>query len=104
MYASVPVAFSDEDLVLGQEVAGWIALAVMNAERTTSTAQDLANVRAAMASRGVIEQAKGILMERLKVSEDGAFTVLSRASQRATIKLRDVAAHLVRTGALPTAG
>lgn len=102
VYATTPDAFSDSDLVLGQEVAGWIALTVVNAERTARTAQDLADVRAAMASRAVIEQAKGILMERMKVTEDGAFTMLSRVSQLTNIKLREVAEHLVHTGAVPS--
>ena len=52
-------------------------------------------------SRAVIEQAKGILMERRKLTEDQAFTELTRASQNTNIKLRDVADELVRTGALP---
>jgi AmiR/NasT family two-component response regulator len=55
-----------------------------------------------MLSRALIEQAKGILMERHKIKEDEAFTMLTRASQRTNTKLRDVAAELVRTGALPT--
>jgi len=48
----------------------------------------------------VIEQAKGILMERHKVTDDQAFTILTHASQQTNVKLRDVAADLVRTGAL----
>jgi AmiR/NasT family two-component response regulator len=42
------------------------------------------------------------LMERHKIKEDEAFTMLTRASQRTNTKLRDVAAELVRTGALPS--
>jgi AmiR/NasT family two-component response regulator len=45
----------------------------------------------------------GILMERLKVTEDQAFDVLRAASQRNHIKLRDVAERLILTGELPTA-
>jgi AmiR/NasT family two-component response regulator len=41
-------------------------------------------------------------MERHKITEDEAFTMLTRASQQTNTKLRDVAAELVRTGALPT--
>jgi AmiR/NasT family two-component response regulator len=59
-------------------------------------------VRTAMMSRAFIEQAKGILMERHKVTEDEAFTILAHVFQRTTTKLRDVAAELVRTGALPS--
>jgi AmiR/NasT family two-component response regulator len=57
-----------------------------------------------MTTRALIEQAKGILMERHKIKEDEAFTVLTHASQKTNTKLRDVAAELVRTGDLPTRG
>ena len=100
-YAAAPGAFGDTDVAVGQEVAAWVALAVGNADMIARTADDLAGMRAAMASRAVIEQAKGILIERHKLTEDQAFTELSRASQNTNIKLRDVADELVRTGALP---
>ena len=54
----------------------------------------------AMKSRAVIEQAKGMVMERYKISEDRAFAVLARASQTSNIKLRDVAQDLINTGTL----
>jgi AmiR/NasT family two-component response regulator len=57
-----------------------------------------------MMSRAYIEQAKGILMERHKIKEDEAFTILTHASQRTNTKLRDVAVELVRTGAVPSPG
>jgi AmiR/NasT family two-component response regulator len=41
-----------------------------------------------------------MLMERHKITEDEAFTMLTHASQRTNTKLRDVAAELVRTGRL----
>jgi len=100
-YAAAAGAFGQTDVAVGEEVAGWVALAVGKADMIAQTADDLAGMRAAMASRAVIEQAKGILMERHKVTEDQAFTQLSRASQNTNIKLRDVADELVRTGALP---
>jgi len=58
-------------------------------------------VRSAVLRTTRIEQAKGILMERHKIKEDQAFTILTHASQRTNTKLRDVAAELVQTGALP---
>jgi hypothetical protein len=42
-------------------------------------------------------------MERLKVTGDLPFAVLSRASQKSNVKLRDVADHLVQTGEILTA-
>ena len=57
-----------------------------------------------MTSRACIEQAKGILMERHKIKEDEAFTILTHASQRTNTKLGDVADEVVRTGAVPNPG
>jgi AmiR/NasT family two-component response regulator len=45
----------------------------------------------------VIGQAKGILMERQQVTDDEAFQILIRASQRLNIKLTAVAARLAET-------
>jgi AmiR/NasT family two-component response regulator len=87
---------------LAQEVAAWVAVAVGNAEAASRTSDDLTQLRIVMSSRALIEQAKGILMERHKIKEDEAFTILTHASQRSNTKLRDVAADLVRTGALPS--
>jgi GAF domain-containing protein len=100
-YAGRPQVFDDEDLLLAEEIAAWVAIAIGNAEAAARTSEDLAQLRTAMMSRACIEQAKGILMERHKITEDEAFTILTHASQRTNTKLRDIAAELVRTGALP---
>ena len=52
----------------------------------------------ALSSRDVIGQAKGILMERLRITPDDAFDALRRASQRLNLKLREIAHNLVETG------
>jgi len=52
-------------------------------------------------SRTVIGQAQGILIERHKVTADGAFALLVRSSSVTNRKLYDVAAELVLTGELP---
>ena len=57
----------------------------------------------ALKSRDVIGQAKGILMEREKVTADEAFEMLRRASQRVNRKLRDLAQEMTETGEEPTA-
>ena len=103
-YASQPQAFSHHDVDLAEEVAAWLVVAVGNAEAAARTSDDLTQLRIVMMSRSFIEQAKGILMERHKITEDEAFTMLTHASQRTNTKLRDVAAELVRTGAVPSPG
>jgi GAF domain-containing protein len=100
-YAGRPRLFDDQDLEVAEEVAAWVAIAVGNAEAAARTREDLTQLRTAMMSRACIEQAKGILIERHKIKEDEAFTMLTHASQRTNTKLRDVADELVRTGALP---
>ena len=60
-----------------------------------------ANLEVAARSRAVIDQAKGILMERHRLGADAAFQALAAASMHANRKLRDVADELVTTGALP---
>jgi GAF domain-containing protein len=103
-YAGRPHVIDDHDVELAEEVAAWVAIAIGNAEAAARTSEDLTQLRTAMMSRACIEQAKGILMERHKIKEDEAFTILTHASQRTNTKLRDVAAELVRTGALPSSG
>jgi GAF domain-containing protein len=100
MYAGRPRAFRESDVPAGEEVAAFVAIAVGNAEATARATDDVANMRRAMASRAVIEQAKGILMERYRVTAEQAFTLLTHASQRSNVKLREVAEELTSTGVL----
>jgi serine phosphatase RsbU (regulator of sigma subunit) len=63
----------------------------------TKLRAELAGVRTAMRNRAVIEQAKGVLVERLRITPDEAFDHLVRLSQRANIKLIEIAATIVGT-------
>lgn len=54
-------------------------------------------LRAAMRSRAIIEQAKGMIMERYGCTPDEAFDRLARLSQHANVKLADVASALVES-------
>jgi len=100
-YSTRSGAFGEDDIAVGEEVASWVAFAVANASAAASAVDDAANMRAAMLTRGGIEQAKGILMERHKITSDQAFNLLTKASQLTGVKLREVAAELVQTGVLP---
>ena len=77
-----------------------LAFAAQAAVAVTS-ARTEENLRSAMATRTLIGQAQGILMERLKITADQAFGVLSRLSQQSNVKLRDVARNLVESGEMP---
>jgi hypothetical protein len=64
-------------------------------------AAQIRQLHTALDSRDVTGQAKGILMERYRLTPDGAFALLARASQDTNVKLREVAAELCRTGTRP---
>jgi AmiR/NasT family two-component response regulator len=55
-------------------------------------------VTSALVNRDVIGQAKGILMERFKITSDQAFAVLAKVSQDTNRKLSAIAEDLARTG------
>ncbi|HEY2794464.1 MAG TPA: SpoIIE family protein phosphatase [Micromonosporaceae bacterium] len=69
------------------------------AARVQRLESEVAGLRRAMASRGVIEQAKGILAVRLGCDPETAFGHLSRMSQESNVRLADVAADVVASAA-----
>ena len=85
------------DLLLEQvqAFAGVAAVTIDNVASYTRALKESADLRAAMDSRAVIEQAKGILVAREHCSPDEAFALLTRMSQHSHTKLRDVAAQIV---------
>jgi hypothetical protein len=93
LLARPPRAFTDESERVGLLFASHAAIAVADA-------QDLDHVSTALGSRDVIGQAKGILMERYKITPEMAFALLAKTSQDTNRKLHDVATELARTGAL----
>lgn len=58
--------------------------------------------QAALRSRDVIGQAKGILMERHRLTADQAYAMLRTFSNDHNIKVRELAERVAQTGALPT--
>jgi len=100
VYAPVVDGFSASDGQVLAEFAGFAGVALTNMD-TLESARELAeNLRAAMEFRSVIEQAKGILMERHRVTAEGAFRMLADASMHTNRKVRDLAQQLVLTGEL----
>ncbi len=57
-----------------------------------------ADFQAALSSREVIGEAKGILIERLRITPEKAFEILRTTSQRLNVKLRELALTLTETG------
>jgi GAF domain-containing protein len=101
VYAREPHAFDDRSRAAGAGFAPYAAVAAGNLYAYQSARTMADNLQIALESRAVIDQAKGILMERHKLTADQAFQVLARASMAQNVKVRDVADQLVRTGEMP---
>ena len=95
VYAEQPGALDDEALELAQLLASHAAIALAGAQHED-------NLRAGLTHRDAIGQAKGILMERYRITSGQAFELLVRSSSVTNRKLHDVADELASTGLLPT--
>jgi GAF domain-containing protein len=104
LYARYPHAFGVIDRGRGLLLAAMAGLAFTSAQTHEDEERRAANLHAALATREVIGQAQGILMERERLSSDQAFDILRRASQHLNLKLRDIAQNLVDTGERPDTG
>jgi GAF domain-containing protein len=96
LYAECTEAFTDRHERYATLLATFAALALAEAQRAEQ-------MNAALVNRDVIGQAKGILMERHRLTADAAFRYLSRVSQAENRKLSGIARQLVETGELPSA-
>jgi GAF domain-containing protein len=94
-YATDRGGFSDETIELAETFAAHAAVAVANAHLYNATAALAEQMKQAMETRAVIEQAKGIIMCDRRCNADEAFNALVKLSQEAHIKLREVAQRLV---------
>jgi hypothetical protein len=97
-YGVIPYAFNDTAQEIGLILAAHASVAARAVDER-STLQSLGrDLQQALLSRDVIGQAKGILVERLKITPEDAFDLLRRSSQHLNLKLRDVARGLAETG------
>jgi GAF domain-containing protein len=102
LYSRKPEAFDEDSRSAARAFGPYAAVAAGNVYAYQSARSLADNLKAALENRAVIEQAKGILMERYKLTADYAFRLLAVASMNANRKLRHIADELVLTGQLPT--
>jgi GAF domain-containing protein len=95
LYGLEPGAFTDESERVGLLFATHAAVAFAGAQKVEQLNEGIA-------TRDLIGQAKGILMERHKVTATQAFTLLVKVSQSRNLKLREVAFELTNSGQLPS--
>jgi GAF domain-containing protein len=102
VYSATPDAFTDEDQEFASILAAYVSVAVAMSHRRDEVDRREAALHRGLSTRDVVGQAKGILMERQRLSAGDAFDLLRRVSQQLNRKLADVAQHLAETGELPT--
>jgi len=93
LYNRTPGAFDEESRDIGSPFAAHAAVALAQVQQRD-------DLRAAMDTRDLIGQAKGILIERHRLTARQAFQLLITVSQHRNVKLRDVADELVSSGQL----
>ncbi|WP_369137162.1 ANTAR domain-containing protein [Modestobacter versicolor] len=100
VYSRETYAFGTRAQSAALQFAPFASVAVANVHAHQDLQAMAGNLQLALGSRAVIDQAKGILIERHRLTADQAFAALTAVSMRTNTKLRDVAERLVRTGVI----
>ena len=95
IYARDGAGFGPADEHTAQLIGEHAAILVERALALLSSTRLNGQLRQAVATREIIGEAKGILMESQRCTRDEAFDILRRASQRENRKLRELAEELV---------
>jgi GAF domain-containing protein len=100
VYARTSHPLDERTRAMAARFAAYAVVPVSNIYLYESAVERAGHLRAALDSRAVIDQAKGILMERFALSADQAFSALARVSMETNTKVHDIAERFVRTGQL----
>lgn len=101
LYSRRADAFDAEIVAVGELLAAHAALAISAATAYYSSQALAEQMRQALESRAVIEQAKGVLACQQQMTPDTAFDLLVQLSQRSNRKLREVAFSVVASVTTP---
>ncbi|MGC4935160.1 GAF and ANTAR domain-containing protein [Gordonia sp. DT30] len=88
LFAASPNAFDQKNRDLARVLATHAAIALSSARRGQQ-------FRSALASRDIIGQAKGMIMERYRVDAVRAFEIIRQLSQESNIPVAEVAVQIV---------
>jgi GAF domain-containing protein len=95
IYCHEEGGFSAADEALAMTFASCASVALANARVYWRTQRLADQLEEALSTRGMIEQAKGIIIAGQGCSADEAFQLLVTTSQRSHVKLHDLATELV---------
>ncbi|WP_221350952.1 GAF and ANTAR domain-containing protein [Streptomyces beigongshangae] len=98
---TVAVPVPAADVRLAQALADAAAIGLVNAQTLAEHRTVNAQLRTALHSRVIIEQAKGVLMHRLDASADQAFETMRRYARHHRLRLTAVAQTVIDQDLLP---
>jgi GAF domain-containing protein len=101
VYAADPRGWDDSEVTALQAYAGVVASLLAAAAKAQLRGALAEQLQTALDSRGLIERAKGALMERERLDDQEAFTHLRRAARSSGRKLSDVASEVAAGMPLP---
>ncbi len=101
LFGAEPGTLGHEDLQLAQGLAHVASIAIVQVNPQLNRARMLPALREAVASRAVVEIAKGVLSERHSLDMDEAFARLRHYAQQYNQRLTDVARDVV-SGKIPS--
>lgn len=96
LYAHKPGLFPEPVRQIAAQFAEPASILLAGVLRRLSQAEMIARLRAALATHGVIDQAIGIIIAHRHCTPERAFMILRKVSNDRNIKLRVVAAEVVR--------
>jgi GAF domain-containing protein len=102
LYAADPRGWDDTEIIALQAYAGIVASLLLAGTKAELSGALTDQLQTALDSRGLIERAKGALMERERLDEQEAFTHLRRAARSSGRKLSAVAGEVAAGLPLPT--
>lgn len=95
LFGAQPGSLGRDDSQLAQGLAHVASIAIVKDNRTVDRATLLPALQAAVANRGVVDMAKGLLTEKLSINMQEAFDRLRQYAHQHNQRLSDVAGQVV---------
>ena len=96
-YSPLVDAFNQDAIEAAEGFAAEVSASLRLAVRIAKLTESTADMRSAMESRTTIDLAVGVIMGQNRCSQDAAMSILKAASSTRNVKLREVAASVLRS-------
>jgi GAF domain-containing protein len=101
-YRGDPGPFSDADVEVLRGLADMATIGIMHERTMRSADEQISDLRRSLTDRAVVEQAKGLIAERLSITPDDGFDRLRRHARSRNQRVRAAAQRILRGDLDPT--